>query len=85
MDQYFTIYGQENCNACQRVKSLLEMRGYKYDYLDIAKHMDEFEFDFPNAKSVPKIVLEDWVNIKFESYEELKEYLDEQRNRIDVA
>lgn len=81
----FSVYGKPGCVWCKRAIALIEMNGHRHDYLDITTHSDEFEFDFPDAKSVPKIVLEDWVNIKFESYEELQEYFNKDRNRIDVA
>ena len=55
------IYGKPDCPYCVRSKSFLEARGIKYQYFQIGEEieMSDFVKMFPNARSVPQIIVDD--------------------------
>lgn len=54
------IYGHENCTFCLKVKKLLVLKGYQFNYHDILASDEsraEFERRCPNAKTVPQVFI----------------------------
>jgi glutaredoxin len=52
-----TIYGKTRCGFCEQAKSLCRMKGYEYEYLllDADYTMEEFQEQFPDARTFPQI------------------------------
>jgi len=67
------IYGKPDCPYCDRAKSFLEARGIDYQYLLIGTdvEMGEFREEFPAARSVPQIIVDD---VKIGGYTDLVEF-----------
>lgn len=52
----YTIYGTDSCPFCTRAKTLLELTGLEYDYVD-AKNTEQAQtlFSENNWRTVPQI------------------------------
>lgn len=70
----YEIYGKNNCSYCVKAKKLLESYGRPYKYINIENDMDEFFAIFPEAKTVPQILLDD---IIIGGYTELEKHCKE--------
>lgn len=71
------IYGKNNCVWCDRAKSLLTSRFIEWEFGNIEEDAQErmdFRVDFPDAKTVPQIILN---GKKIGTYTQLEEYLKE--------
>lgn len=70
------IYSKDNCVYCTRAKNLLKSLGYEYRECIIGTHLtrERFFVEFPNARTVPQIVI-DGKNIG--GYEDLEKMKDE--------
>lgn len=57
------IYSQENCPACAEAKTILELAGYKIEVRMLGEGgtatKQRLLQDFPDARSVPQIILND--------------------------
>lgn len=55
----FKVYGKPVCPYCVRAKALIELNGDKYTELVVEKtiNLEAFKALFPEAKTVPQIVL----------------------------
>jgi glutaredoxin len=68
-----TIYGTDECKFCHLAKQLSESKGMETEYIDAAADMVAFSKLFPNARTVPQILLGDtWIG----GYSDLKEVLE---------
>tara|TARA_B100000287_G_scaffold372239_1_gene370766 strand:- start:3319 stop:3552 length:234 start_codon:yes stop_codon:yes gene_type:complete len=56
----FTIYGKDECPMCFKMKTVLELLGKEYEYLELEKDYTEEEFEekFPDVLSLPQVVLD---------------------------
>lgn len=74
-----TIYGKPACPFCDKAKALCEMRGLAYEYKTLGTDYTREELleTFPRARTVPQIIVGD---NKIGGYEQLAEYVDNQRN-----
>lgn len=54
------IYSKDNCIFCTRAKDLLNRKGIQYTEYNIDRNYtrEQFLSKFPNAKTVPQIVIE---------------------------
>jgi glutaredoxin 3 len=70
------IYGKPQCPYCDKAKMLCETRGYKYIYksLDTDFTREELLEQFPNARTVPQIIIN---GDKIGGYNELVSYIEE--------
>jgi len=70
------IYGKPQCSYCDKAKMLCETRGYKYIYksLDTDFTREELLEQFPNARTVPQIIIN---GDKIGGYNELVSYIEE--------
>lgn len=77
------LYSKTNCPTCVKAKSLLSMKNLPYTEYHLWEkdnppdgnyYTREMFFSlFPNARTVPQIVIDD---VSIGSYEQLKEYLE---------
>lgn len=70
------IYGKPQCSYCERAKQLCETRGFKYTYKSLGTDYTREELleQFPNARTVPQIVVN---GTKIGGYTELINYIEE--------
>jgi len=70
------IYGKPMCPFCDKAKSLCETRGFKYTYKSLGTDYtrEELMEQFPNARTVPQIVIN---GQKFGGYDQFTQYLDD--------
>lgn len=90
------IYGKNNCVWCDRAKSLLTSRFIEWEFANIEEDEEarmNFRLDFPDAKTVPQIILEDvrlatastlTTDLKIGTYTQLEEYLKGVEKTINV-
>jgi glutaredoxin 3 len=54
------VYSKDNCPYCVKAKNLLKARGIEFTEIKIGVDItrDEFLATFPNASTVPQIILE---------------------------
>jgi glutaredoxin 3 len=54
------VYSKDNCPYCVKAKNLLKARGIDFTEIKIGVDItrDEFLATFPNARTVPQIILE---------------------------
>lgn len=54
------VYSKDNCIFCTRAKDLLNSKGIRYVEYNIDRNFTREEFlqKFPNAKTVPQIVID---------------------------
>ena len=72
-----TIYGKENCPYCEAAKGFFQFLDMEYEYRDATSDKEvqsEFRRLFPEAKTVPQIIID---NHHIGGYEELIEVTDE--------
>lgn len=72
----YIIYGKDNCPWCDYTKVLLEGQYVFKNVQNDRMHFEEFQKEFPGAKTVPKIMRVNdngYVIAKFNSYEKLVE------------
>ena len=70
------IFGKPDCIHCEKAKFLCNQKGIKYTYKELDKDFD-FDFikkSFPNARTLPQIVIDD---IQVGGYDDLSKYLEE--------
>ena len=70
------IYGKPQCLFCDKAKSLCETRGFKYTYKSLGTDYtrEELMEQFPNARTVPQIVIG---GKKIGGYDQFTQYLDD--------
>ena len=70
------IYGKPQCPFCDKAKSLCETRGFKYTYKSLGTDYtrEELMEQFPNARTVPQIVIG---GKKIGGYDQFTQYLDD--------
>jgi len=70
------IYGKPMCPFCDKAKSLCETRGFKYTYKSLGTDYtrEELMEQFPNARTVPQIVINCQ---KIGGYDQFTQYLDD--------
>jgi glutaredoxin 3 len=68
------VYSKDNCPYCVKAKNLLNARGIEFTEIKIGVDItrDEFLEAFPNARTVPQIILE---GEHIGGYTKLVEYL----------
>lgn len=56
------IYGTEGCHFCKMAVELAKEMMLDYEYIDASEDMNEFSKLFPNARTVPQILVnDDWI------------------------
>ena len=70
------IYGKPQCPFCDKAKNLCETRGYNYTYKSLGTDYtrDELLEMFPNARTVPQIVVN---GAKIGGWDKFQDYLEE--------
>ena len=70
------IYGKPQCPFCDRAKALCEQRGLEYTYKSLGTDYTREELLelFPNARTVPQIIIQ---GNKIGGYDKLTTYLEE--------
>ena len=70
------IYGKPMCPFCEKAKSLCETRGFKYTYKSLGTDYtrEELMEQFPNARTVPQIVIN---GEKIGGYDQFTQYIDD--------
>jgi len=70
------IYGKPQCPFCEKAKSLCETRGFKYTYKSLGTDYtrEELMEQFPNARTVPQIVIN---GEKIGGYDQFTQYIDD--------
>ena len=70
------IYGKPQCPFCEKAKALCESRGFKFEYKSMGTDFTREELleQFPNARTVPQIVVN---GTKIGGYSELVNYIEE--------
>jgi len=70
------IYGKPQCPFCEKAKSLCETRGFKYTYKSLGTDYtrEELMEQFPNARTVPQIVIG---GKKIGGYDQFTQYIDD--------
>jgi len=70
------IYGKPQCPFCDKAKNLCESRGFKYTYKSLGTDYtrEELMEQFPNARTVPQIVIG---GKKIGGYDQFTQYLDD--------
>jgi len=70
------IYGKPMCPFCEKAKSLCETRGFKYTYKSLGTDYtrEELMEQFPNARTVPQIVIG---GKKIGGYDQFTQYIDD--------
>lgn len=51
------MYGQPNCIYCDKAKALAKLYNLNLVYFDIKVNRDDFRRDFPDATTVPQIIM----------------------------
>lgn len=73
------IYGKNNCQWCDAAKLLLDRHGIKWSFGNIETddvERRDFREDFPDAKTVPQIVID---GRKIGTYKDLEQWLSTQK------
>lgn len=82
------IVGKPNCQRCDMAKQLCRTKEVQFEYKEVFKdiQIEEIETLAGNrVQSVPQIyATEDDLNTYIGSYNELKEYLENQETKIDL-
>ena len=70
------IYGKPMCPFCDKAKNLCETRGFKYTYKSLGTDYtrEELMEQFPNARTVPQIVINGQKN---GGYDQFTQYIDD--------
>lgn len=70
------IWGKPQCPFCDKAKALCEMRGYNYVYKSLGTDYTREELleTFPNARTVPQIIVN---GTKIGGFSELSNYIEE--------
>ena len=70
------IYGKPMCPFCDKAKNLCETRGFKYTYKSLGTDYTREELleQFPNARTVPQIIIN---GEKIGGYEQFANYIEE--------
>ena len=70
------IYGKPDCPFCVKAKELCETRNLAYSYHEVGKDLTRQELleQFPNARTVPQIVVN---NTRIGGYTDLVKYIEE--------
>lgn len=70
------IYGKEGCSYCVKAKTLCENYNLAHEYIEIGKDISREALmeEFPNAKTVPQIVVN---GLKVGGYDQLVKYIEE--------
>jgi len=70
------IYGKPMCPFCDKAKNLCETRGFNYTYKSLGTDYtrEELMEQFPNARTVPQIVIS---GKKIGGYDQFTQYLDD--------
>ena len=70
------IYGKPMCPFCEKAKSLCATRGFKYTYKSLGTDYtrEELMEQFPNARTVPQIVIG---GKKIGGYDQFTQYIDD--------
>lgn len=70
------IWGKPQCPYCDKAKALCEMRNFKYVYKSLGTDYTREELleQFPNARTVPQIIVN---GTKIGGYTELINYIEE--------
>lgn len=70
------IYGKPMCPYCDKAKNLCETRGFKYTYKSLGTDYSREELmeQFPNARTVPQIVIN---GQKIGGYDQFTQYIDD--------
>ena len=70
------IYGKPMCPFCDKAKRLCETRGFDFIYKSLGTDYtrEELMEQFPNARTVPQIVIN---GQKIGGYEQFTQYLDD--------
>ena len=70
------IYGKPQCPFCEKAKNLCETRGFKYTYKSLGTDYtrEELMEQFPNARTVPQIVIN---GNKIGGYDQFTQYIDD--------
>lgn len=70
------IYGKPQCPFCEKAKSFCETRGFKYTYKSLGTDYtrEELMEQFPNARTVPQIVIN---GNKIGGYDAFAQYVDD--------
>jgi glutaredoxin len=70
------IYGKPMCPFCDKAKNLCETRGFKYTYKSLGTDYtrEELMEQFPNARTVPQIVIN---GQKIGGYDQFTQYIDD--------
>lgn len=71
-----TVYGRDNCSWCEKTVELLETTKmpYRYHKLGIDLTLNEFKEMFPDAKTVPVIIVN---GLRVGGYTDLVGYIEE--------
>ena len=70
------IYGMDGCGFCKKAVELAEELCLDYTYIDANTAMIEFSRLFPNAKTVPQILVDgEWVG-GYSDFEEVMEHFE---------
>lgn len=75
--QMIEIYGKSTCPYCDKAKALCESKGLTYEYKSLGTDLDLDELLelFPNAKTVPQIMID---GKSVGGYHELEKYINAQ-------
>jgi glutaredoxin len=70
------IFGKPQCPYCDRAKQLCESRGFEFTYKSLGTDYTREELleQFPNARTVPQIIVN---GTKIGGYNELVNYIEE--------
>ena len=70
------IYGKPMCPFCDKAKRLCETRGFDFTYKSLGTDYtrEELMEQFPNARTVPQIIIN---GLKIGGYEQFTQYLDD--------
>ena len=70
------IYGKPMCPFCDKAKKLCETRGFDFTYKSLGTDYtrEELMEQFPNARTVPQIVIN---GEKIGGYDQFTQYLDD--------
>lgn len=74
MTENIVVYGKTNCVFCVAAKKLLEQKGIAFEYrsLDDPTLLEEFKKYYPDAKTVPQILVD---GMRIGGFSDLKEWL----------
>lgn len=67
------IYGTQNCHFCYKARELAANNGVEAEYIEAGHDLVEFGNLFPNAKTVPQIIVD---GICIGGYDSLKSFFE---------